>query len=152
MRSATVRPFGPLVLVAALAAGAVGLAGCSDEEGDNQSPASAAAGTGAGALAELPVPRTEVSGATWEGGLVVLGGLTPDGAASALVHTFDADENRWKGGRALPVPLHHAGLAVAGDRLYVAGGYSNGPGEGWQAQAGVRSLGPGEASWRDEAP
>ncbi|MGH9179930.1 MAG: hypothetical protein ACRD0N_15460, partial [Acidimicrobiales bacterium] len=116
------------------------LAACNEESGDDRSPASPAAGA-AGDLAELPVPRTEVSGAAWEGGLVVAGGLTPDGAASALVHSFDPDRNRWAEAPALPVPLHHAGMAVAGERVYVAGGFTNGPGQPWQARAEVYSLG-----------
>lgn len=139
----------PLLVVMALAA--AGLGGCTDQTGPDRSPASPAA-AGAGDPAELPVPRTEVSGAAWQRGLIVAGGLTADGAASALVHTYDADEERWEAAPALPVPLHHAGMAVAGDRVYVAGGYTNGPGEAWRAQAGVRSIGPGEEAWRDEAP
>jgi hypothetical protein len=127
----------------------VGPAACNDESGDDRSPASPAAGATAD-LAELPVPRTEVSGAAWDGGLVVAGGLTPDGAASALVHTFDADRNRWVAGPELPVPLHHAGMAVAGERVYLAGGFTNGPGQPWQARADVWSLGPGEQAWRAE--
>lgn len=141
----------PLLVAAALVL--AGLGGCTDETGSDRAPASAAAGAGdPGAPAELPVPRTEVAGAAWQGGLVVAGGLTADGAASALVHTYDADEERWEEAPALPVPLHHAAMAVAAGRLYVAGGYTNGPGQEWKAQAGVRSLGPGEDGWRDEPP
>lgn len=151
-----------LVAAAALAvAVVVCLPACNDETGRERPPASPAAGAdpdgeGAGAgeageaLAELPVPRTEVAGAAWQDRLVVAGGLTADGGASALVHTFDTAGNRWEEGPKLPVPLHHAAMAVAGDRLYVAGGYTNAPGQPWQALAAVRSIGPGEQAWRDE--
>lgn len=103
-------------------------------------------------MGELPVPRTEVSGAAWRGALVVAGGLTPDGGASSLVHTYDAATGSWKTATRLPVALHHAGMAAAGDRLYVAGGYSNRPGQPWVPQAAVHSIGPGERVWRDERP
>ena len=136
-----------LLLTAALLAA---LVACNEESGDDRSPASPAAGAAAD-LAELPVPRTEVSGAAWAGGLIVAGGLTPDGAASALAHTFDADRNRWQEAPQLPVPLHHAGMAVIGDRVYVAGGFTNGPGQPWQARAEVWSLAAGEPAWREEA-
>ena len=114
----------------------------------------AATGTTAapGALPELPVPRTEVAGATWGGALVVAGGLTAEGAASGLVHVLDEEAGRWEPAPALPVPLHHAGMAVVWDRLWVVGGYAMGPGQTWVPQAAVRSLGAGERVWRDEAP
>lgn len=117
------------------------------------SPASpAVTATTAPGLDPLPVPRTEVAGAAWAGDLVVAGGLTLDGGASALVHVYDAGGGGWEEGPPLPVPLHHAGMAVLGDRVFVAGGYTNGPGEAWVPQAAVRSLGRGEVGWRDEAP
>lgn len=131
------------VLVAALATG------CSDDGGG---PPSGPGGTGGAATtAPIPVPRTEVVGSTWTGRLVVAGGLTPDGAASALVHVYDAKAGVWNEAPSLPVPLHHAGMAVLGGRLYIAGGYTNGPGEAWVPQSAMRSLGRDEDEWRDEA-
>ena len=103
-------------------------------------------------LAELPVPRTEVAGAQWRGQLAVAGGITRDGAASDLVHLYDAGAGAWRPAPALPLPLHHAGMAVLDDRLYVAGGYTNGPGQDWRVQARVLSLGPGDDRWREEPP
>lgn len=148
------------VVALLLAALAVASAGCRADETDQGRPAAspaaaspAAGGTTAPApLAELPVPRTEVAGTTWDGRLVVAGGLTADGGASALVHTYDPDGDRWEEAPPLPVPLHHPALAVLGDRLYAVGGYADGAGGGWQPQAGMWSLGPGERTWRDEAP
>ena len=102
--------------------------------------------------AELPVPRTEVAGATWRGQLVVAGGLTADGGASSVVHFYDAATGAWRPGPALPVPLHHTAMAVLGDRLYVVGGYTNEAGRPWRVQSGVISLGAGEQRWRQEAP
>lgn len=100
--------------------------------------------------AELPDPRTEVAGAAWQGRVAVAGGLDPDGGASSRLDTWDPATNTWTPGPDLPRGLHHAGLAVLGERLYVVGGYANAPGEPWTAQAGVFSLGPGEATWKPE--
>jgi len=99
--------------------------------------------------AELPVARTEVAGGAWREGIVVAGGLTADGEASDRVDVYDPSANRWEPAPGLPVRLHHHGLAVLGDRVYVAGGYTNETGR-WVTQAGVFSLGPGEGSWRRE--
>ena len=137
------------VLLAALAA-----AGCRAEDADQGRPAASPAGgtTAPPVLAELPVPRTEVAGAPWDSRLVVAGGLTLDGAASALAHTYDPEADRWEEAPPLPVPLHHSALAVLGDRVYAVGGYTNGVGGAWQPQSGMWSLGPGEPAWREEAP
>lgn len=144
-----------LRLLVALGLIALALTGCNGGDDGTRAASSGsptATGTAVAALGDLPVPRTEVSGATWRGGLVVAGGLTADGAGSVLVHTYDPDTGRWLPAPSLPVPLHHAGMAVLGERLFVAGGYTNGPGEPWVPQAAVRSLGPGDRLWRDERP
>ena len=137
----------PLTLLLA----AVLVAGCAGGDGD-ATPASPPSAARVAPPAELPVPRTEVAGAAWRGLLAVAGGLTADGAASDLVHLYDAGADVWREGPRLPRPLHHAGMAVLADRLYVVGGYTNLPGGVWQPQAAVTSLGPGEARWREEPP
>ena len=133
---------------------AVAVTACRAEEADEGRPAASPAGgtTAPTVRAELPVPRTEVAGATWDGRLVVAGGLTLDGAASVLVHTYDPEADRWEEAPALPVPLHHSALAVLGDRVYAVGGYTDGTGGAWEPQAGMWSLGPEEPAWREEAP
>ena len=133
-----------MLLVAALLPAA-----CS---GDGPAPqaTSTTGPTTIGALAELPVPRTEVAGAVLAGRIVVAGGLTIDGAASDRVDFYDSGSNRWEPGPALPVPLHHAGMAALGDRVYVAGGYTNRQGQDWVAQSGVVSLAAGDRVWRQE--
>jgi hypothetical protein len=141
---------------AALVAGTLLVAGCSGGGGTARSPATTTAATTAaappGAPAELPVPRTEVAGAVLGGRIVVAGGLTADGGASDRVDVYDPGANRWEPGPALPIGLHHSGMAAAGDRVYLAGGYTNRPGQDWVAQSRVLSLGPGERAWREEPP
>ena len=131
-------------------------AACSsgDSGGSSGSPDSSAPGqtgfTRTGA--ELPEARTEVAGATWNGRIVVAGGLLADGKVSRRVDVYEPRANIWLDGPALPVGLHHLGLAVLADRLYVVGGYTNLPSGEWQAQAAVHSLGANEQEWRSETP
>ena len=126
------------------------LAACSPT-GDTDRPPSPSPSLPAGSPAGLPVARTEVSGAGWLGRIVVVGGLTADGAATDRVDLYDPGSDRWEPGPSLPRALHHAGLAVVGDRVYVVGGYTNEDGR-WVAQSRVSSLGRGEPAWRDEPP
>ncbi len=101
--------------------------------------------------ADLPVPRTEVTGAVWDGRIVAVGGLDANGAALPHVHFYDPDADRWDEGPELPVALHHTAVETLGDRVYVVGGYSI-QGGAWVAEAAVWSLGPGEDAWREEPP
>jgi hypothetical protein len=141
------------VLVGMLA-GTLLLGACSSDDGDPAAPAATTAGPGstaaAAAPAEPPLPRTELSGAVLGGRIVVVGGLTAEGGASDRVDFYDPAANRWEAGPALPVGLHHAGMATLGDRTYVAGGYTNRPGQDWVAQSRVFSLAAGDRAWREE--
>lgn len=138
MRTAT------LLVVAVLAVA------CSDSD-DQRAPAVTTTVAGAPARpAELPVPRTEVAAAVLGGRIVVAGGLTSDGAASDRVDVHDPAANRWDPAPALPLGLHHSGMAALGDRVYIAGGYTNRAGQDWVAQSRVLSLGPDDRAWREE--
>ncbi|MDQ4134204.1 MAG: hypothetical protein M3179_13630 [Actinomycetota bacterium] len=123
----------------AVAAGllALTLVGCSSSEPQS------------GKRAPLPGPRTEVAGTAWLGGMVAAGGITEDGSPTDRVDIYEANGDRWRRGPALPVRLHHVGIATLGDRVYVAGGYA-GEGTGWIPQGAVFSLGPGDNAWRKE--
>jgi hypothetical protein len=128
--------------------------GCSDGGGqpDSLTPALADAPRFASA-APLPTARTEVAGAVWQGRIVVVGGLTEAGVASARVDVYDPGTDRWQDGPALPLGLHHVGLAATRDRVYLVGGYHTPtPGGAWQPQSRVLSLGPDERVWREEPP
>lgn len=130
---------------------AVLLGGCSNGGGGGGSPATTKpAGRPSAALAELPVPRTEVAAAVLQGRIVVAGGLTADGAASDRVDVYDPATDRWDPGPPLPLALHHSGMAAVGDRVYLAGGYTNRPGVDWVAQSRVFSLASGDRAWREE--
>jgi hypothetical protein len=102
--------------------------------------------------APLPPPqRTEVTGAFWDGKIVIVAGLLRDDTPSAQVDFYDPVTDRWSPGPRLPVPVHHTAAGVLGDRLYVVGGYTGTAGR-WRPVADVLSLGPGETQWRPEPP
>lgn len=123
--------------------------------------AAAGCGSGGGAdsdpspshpRAALPPPqRTEVTGAYWDGRIVVVAGLLRDDTPSAQVDFYDPRTDAWSPGPKLPNPLHHTAVGVLGDRLYVVGGYTGAAGQ-WKPVADVHSLGPGETRWRAEPP
>ena len=125
----------------------VALAACRADRGSKTGPSEASEPSGP---AELPVPRTEVAGATLGPWIVVVGGLTEDGAASALVHLYDRKTNAWTAAPPLPKPIHHAAVVAAGERAWVVGGYTSGNGTAWAESAAAWSLGIGDTTWREE--
>jgi hypothetical protein len=136
-----------------LAAVCLVVAGCNGGSGGASDPARQQ-GTAAEApsqrLAPLPdPPRTEVTGAFFDGKVVVLAGLLQDNSASAQVDFYDPATDSWSAGPPLPRALHHTAAGVLGGRLYVVGGYLD---PQWTPVADVHSLGPGETAWRPEPP
>lgn len=101
--------------------------------------------------APLPGPRTEVTGTTWGGHIITVGGLDATGAAMSNVDIYDPETDTWESGPDLPEPLHHTAVAVLDDRVHVVGGYTIRDGS-WVALADVWSLGEGEEEWREEPP
>ncbi|HEY7694011.1 MAG TPA: kelch repeat-containing protein [Gaiellaceae bacterium] len=73
--------------------------------------------------APLPQPRSEVGAAVLRGEVVVVGGLTADGAPSARADAYSSATNRWRRLPDLPSAVHHPLVASGGGRVYVAGGY-----------------------------
>ncbi len=73
-------------------------------------------------LADMSVARGEVAAAVADGKLVVAGGLRGAGTTSRDVSVYAIATDRWRPGRALPSPRHHAAAASVGKRVYVSGG------------------------------
>ncbi|MFL6010230.1 MAG: Kelch repeat-containing protein [Gaiellaceae bacterium] len=67
----------------------------------------------------LPLARSEVAGASWRGGVAVVGGYLADGQSSARVDVYNARVGRWERLPDLPVAVNHAMAASGGGRLYV---------------------------------
>ena len=122
------------------------------QAGTSGATTSVAAPRPPGLSAPLPEALTEVTGTGWGGRMVVAGGLTAEGRASAKVFVYEPSADAWSEGPALPRPLHHATAAVGPrGRLWIIGGYGM-AGRTWVPQAEVWSLGPDEPRWRSEPP
>jgi N-acetylneuraminic acid mutarotase len=73
---------------------------------------------------ELAAPRSEVAAALAGGSIYVVGGVAPDGQASARVDAYSPGTNRWRRVADMPAPAHHPMAAGYRGRLYVLGGYT----------------------------
>jgi non-specific serine/threonine protein kinase len=102
---------------------------------------------GPASRAALPEPRSEVAGAAWSGGVVVVGGYRADGSSSPRVDLWRPADDRWTRLPELPAGRNHPAAAVLNDRLFVSGGRGDGAPRG---SAQVWSIGSGETSWRAE--
>lgn len=79
-------------------------------------------------LESLAVARSEHPAVVWEGSAVAVGGLIVDDSGQVgvtdSVEAMDLVSREWSMLPPLPAPRHHSMVAVAGDRLFVIGGYS----------------------------
>ena len=75
--------------------------------------------------ANAPLALFEAQGAAVDGALYVFGGFyNHDVKATTESFAYDASANTWKRRSDMPVPLTHAGTAVDGERVYLAGGFT----------------------------
>lgn len=123
-------------IVAALAL--LALTGCSDRADHptpTGSPSTTVASPGRGdataygertwqSAPSMPSARTEVTAATLNGRIYVVGGLDADGNSLATVEVFDPEREAWSNAAPLPEGRDHQRLAVLRGRLYSVGGFS----------------------------
>src|SRR5581483_5429093 len=109
--------------------------------------------------APSPTKRTEVAAAALNGKIYVVGGFEKPGlgnltnlAITALVEEYDPATDRWTTKASLPVGLHHAGIGVAGGRLYIVGGYTQSGLTVWHPVASVYAYDPAMNTWSERAP
>jgi hypothetical protein len=74
----------------------------------------------------MPLPRSEVAGAPFRGGIAVVGGFRSGGDASSRVDLYLPGRKKWRSLPDLPEVTNHAMAASAGGRIYVVGGYGDG--------------------------
>jgi N-acetylneuraminic acid mutarotase len=74
--------------------------------------------------AALPAAVEETGAAAAGGRLYVIGGFSAAGASLESVYVFDG--GAWAVGPRLPIPVDHPSAATLDDRVYLAGGHSNG--------------------------
>ena len=110
-------------------------------------------------LAPAPTKRTEVTAAVLGGRIYVLGGFAEPslGNLSSMtitdrVEVYDPVTNEWTTRAPLPVGLHHAAAVVAGNRLYVIGGYRQAFLALWHPVATVYMYDPDKDVWTERSP
>jgi N-acetylneuraminic acid mutarotase len=103
--------------------------------------------------------RTEVAAATLNDKIYVVGGFERPGfgnlmnfAITPALEEYDPSTDRWTSRASMPVGLHHAGIGVAGGKLYVIGGYKHSGLSVWQPVATVYVYDPATDTWAERAP
>lgn len=108
--------------------------------------------------APLPTKRTEAAVATLGGKIYVVGGFQQVGTGNAKssvitssLEVYDPVTDRWTSKASLPTRLHHAGIGVAGGRLYVIGGYTWSWFSIWKPVTSVYVYDPAMDRWTERA-
>src|SRR2546425_11180716 len=116
--------------------------------------ASVAAAVGApskgGWVAKAPalLKRTEVAVAAVRGKVYVVGGFQPGlPFITPAVEEYDPATDTWRERAPLPSGLHHAGIGVVNDRLYVIGGVELSLFSLWAPGTSPYEDDPGAARW-----
>src|SRR5918997_6775776 len=110
-------------------------------------------------MAPAPTTRTEVSAAAVGGTIYVIGGFQEpslgnlkDLAISRQVEAYDPSADRWSTKASLPIGLHHTGIGVVENKLYIIGGFTKSFLSVWEPTAGVYQYDPQSDSWTERAP
>lgn len=106
-----------------------------------------------------PTKRTEVAVAALNGKMYVVGGFEEPGfgnflnfAITPALEEYEPATNTWTTRSPMPVGLHHAGIGVAGGKLYVIGGYTQSGLSVWHPVATVYAYDPATDTWVERAP
>lgn len=87
-----------------------------------------------------PIPRAESLGGVAQGKVFVLGGFSGDLGPVTRSDVYDPTTNEWTQIADLPTRLTHAGTAISGRHIYVAGGYTGIGGGGYAQTFAVRDV------------
>ncbi|MEP6888400.1 MAG: kelch repeat-containing protein [Nitrospirales bacterium] len=103
--------------------------------------------------------RTEVAAAAIGGKIYVIGGLgepslgnVKDLAITPLVEEYDSATEQWTTRAPLPVGLHHVGIGVIGNRVYVIGGFKQSLMSVWKPVATVYVYDAARDAWSEASP
>jgi N-acetylneuraminic acid mutarotase len=107
-------------------------------------------------LQQMPVAQNEAATAAVDGKIHIIAGFEPnDGvrgdAPTTRVQVYDTATNSWSAGVPVPEPLHHAGAAVVGGKIYLVGGFHN-PFQKREPVDTVWMFDPAQNAWSKKAP
>ena len=74
--------------------------------------------------ASLPVARSDLAAAAYEGQIYAIGGLFSDGVGGAVTR-YNPDTNTWQALTPKPLAVAEAGAALLGEKFYIPGGQVN---------------------------
>ena len=110
-------------------------------------------------MTPAPIARTEVAAAAVGKKIYLLGGFSEptvsnmkDLSIMTLVEEYDTVTDRWSSKAPLPQGLHHVGIGVIGDRIYVIGGFTQSLLSVWKAVSTVYVYDPARDAWTEAAP
>lgn len=105
------------------------------------------------AKAPAPTKRTEVTAASLDGKIYVIGGFAQGLAlTSSLVEEYSPANDSWRARAPMPEGRHHAGIGVVNDRLYVIGGFHHSLLNMWNPTATVYEYDPHSDQWATRKP
>src|SRR5437773_669272 len=97
--------------------------------------------------------RTEVAVAAVRGKVYVVGGFKQSlPFITPAVEEYDPATDTWRERAPLPGGLHHAGIGVVNDRLYVIGGVERSLFSGWSPVTSVYECDSAAARWAARQP
>ena len=97
--------------------------------------------------AQMPTERARLAVVAYEGKVYAIGGDTVEGVSGA-VEVYDPATDTWTRGANKPHPVRNVGAAVAGDWIYVPGGFDALD----QAITTVEAYAPEVDAWTEVAP
>ena len=110
-------------------------------------------------MAPAPTARTEVGAAAIGEKIYMIGGFREpsisnitDLAITPLVEEYNSATEQWTTRAPLPVGLHHVGIGVVGNRLYVIGGFKQSLMSVWKPVATVYVYDPAQDAWTEASP
>ena len=99
--------------------------------------------------APLPTPRQEMPHVVLDGMIYVVGGILESRQATNVMEVYDPSRDLWSPAKALPVSMHHLGVAAANGKLYVLGGYF---GNSFNEGNRVFEYDPATDGWKEKKP
>ena len=76
---------------------------------------------------QMPVPVSQTAIMVKGDNIIIAGGVTSDGKATAIVQSFDTKTGSWRRLPSLPHPLIGAAIGLLDDGIHIFGGYTNAP-------------------------
>ena len=78
-------------------------------------------------MPDMPTPRTEVDGVTYDGVIYVVGGFSSGRTTSTAIEAYHIEDSRWETLPEMPQPSNHPAVTAGNGKIYVSGGWAAAP-------------------------